>query len=600
MAAILKPKPGESLADLRPDVAAEWHPTLNGGLTAYDVRPGCNADVWWRCSTCGHEWKNKVYKRGTAGRGCPPCGIARRAAAAAKPRPGESLAEAAPDVAAEWHPTLNDGLTPAEVRVGSGRAVWWKCSRCQHEWQAAVNKRSQVGIGCHKCAVAHRAVLRSTPKRGNSFADRFPEAAAEWHPTKNGHLTAHDVRPASSKRVWWLCSEGHEWTVSPSNRQRGEQCPECDEARRAIAKSTPKAGRSLADLYPDVAVEWHPTKNAPLTAADVNPGARQHRWWQCRAAGHVWAAPPYKRVDRGDGCPECSTIGVSARQLRLEYELAAAGLAVAHGHPPIPVKHRRPVRADIVIPSLGIVVEYDGVRFHADLDRRDRAQTDALNAAGWTVLRVRELPLHSVGGYEVFVSPTEPIKTVTVKVLQELAEIGCVAERFDDYLRDLQVWAEAAANQAIYRHRAVSLATEFPAIAAELDPAKNDGITADRIHPGSKTKFVWTCSECSNEWRSQVGIRTRGSGCPRCGYRTVARKRSAPQAGESFADLFPDAAREWHPTRNGELTPDQLRPASGVRAWWLCSRGHEWRAVVATRRSSGCPECYGARRAHRD
>lgn len=592
VAAILKPQPGRSLADLRPEVAAEWHPTHNGDLTPHDVRLGCNAKVWWRCSTCGHEWQTTVDKRGTAGRGCPKCGTMRRAATQARPRPGESLAEAAPAVAAEWHPTRNGDLTPERVRVGSGKLAWWRCAECGHEWRTAVNKRGRVGIGCHKCAVARRARLRSTPKPSGSFGHKFPDAAAEWHPTLNGDLTAFDVRPASQKRVWWLCKEGHVWNVSPANRQRGEQCPQCDDAQQAITKATPKPGRSLADLYPDIAAEWHPTLNAPVTAADVNPGSRTKRWWQCKHGGHVWASPPYKRANRGDGCPDCSMIGVSARQLRLEYELAAAGLPVVHGHPPIPVAQRRPVRADIVVPELHLIVEYDGARFHATLDSRDRSQTSALDAAGWTVLRVRELPLHGLGGHEVFVAPAEPIKSVTIKVLRALAKLGYAAERLDEYISDPDIWAEAEANNAIHRYRIISLASEFPTVAAELHLDKNHGITAERIHPRSHTKFIWVCSDCSHEWVTAVHLRTSGHGCPRCGYRTVARKLARPQPGESFADRFPDAAREWHPTRNGELTPNQLRPASNFRAWWLCARGHEWQAVVHTRRKSRCPECY--------
>lgn len=592
MVTILTPQPGQSLADLLPEVAAEWHPTLNGDLTPQDVRVGCNAEVWWLCSTCGHEWRNKVYKRGTAGRGCPPCGIARRAAAQAQPGPGESLSEAAPTVAAEWHPTLNGYLLPEQVRVGSGKLAWWKCGLCGYEWRTSVNRRGRGGSGCHKCAVVRRAVLRSTPEPGRSFGDVHPDAALEWHPKLNGDLTAFQVKPASQKRVWWQCVAGHVWSVSPANRQRGEQCPDCDEARRATAKATPKPGRSLADLYPDIAVEWHPTLNAAITAADVNPGGRQKRWWQCKRAGHVWAAPPYKRVDRGDGCPDCSTIGVSARQLRLEYELAAAGLPVAHGHPPIPVPQRRSVRADIVAPELLLIIEYDGVRFHADIASRDRKQTAALNAAGWTVLRVRETPLQGLGGHEVFVTPTEPIKSVAVKVLRALENMGYTATRTDEYLRDPHVWAESEANRAIHRHRTVSLASEFPAIAAELHPRENHGITADRIHPGSHTKFVWICSDCSHQWTTAVHLRTAGHGCPECGYRTVARKLALPRPGESFADLFPEATREWHPTRNGDLTPYDLRAASNVRAWWLCAHGHEWEAVVSTRRKSRCGECY--------
>jgi hypothetical protein len=62
--------------------------------------------------------------------------------------------------------------------------------------------------------------------------------------------------------------------VKPADRQRGELCPECAKRLRAIAKSTPKPGRSLADLFPDVAAEWHSTLNDPVTGSEVNPGSK--------------------------------------------------------------------------------------------------------------------------------------------------------------------------------------------------------------------------------------------------------------------------------------------------------------------------------------
>jgi hypothetical protein len=37
-----------------------------------------------------------------------------------------------------------------------------------------------------------------------------PELAAEWHPTRNGELSAENVTAGSSKKVWWSCKFGHE------------------------------------------------------------------------------------------------------------------------------------------------------------------------------------------------------------------------------------------------------------------------------------------------------------------------------------------------------------------------------------------------------
>jgi very-short-patch-repair endonuclease len=73
-------------------------------------------------------------------------------------------------------------------------------------------------------------VPSGAPKLGESLADLFPAAAAQWHPTKNGELTPADVTFGSPKGVWWQCPvvASHEWKVGPSNRTgRGDGCPEC-------------------------------------------------------------------------------------------------------------------------------------------------------------------------------------------------------------------------------------------------------------------------------------------------------------------------------------------------------------------------------------
>ena len=61
----------------------------------------------------------------------------------------------------------------------------------------------------------------------------------------------------------------------------------------------------------------------------------------------------------------------------------------------------------------------------------------------------------------------------------------------------------------------------------------------------------------------------------------------------SLAKLYPALASEWHPTKNGNLTPEMFTPGSNERVWWLCEKGHEWKTKICHRCSgSGCPECY--------
>lgn len=219
------------------------------------------------------------------------------------------------------------------------------------------------------------------------------------------------------------------------------------------------------------------------------------------------------------------------------------------------------------------------------------------------MLRVREEPLTPLGGNEVFVSPTESIKSVTRKVLEGLNSMGYDASRRRDYLREPALWAERAANNALRRYRAKSLATEHPDLARQFDVEANDGISPEGVHPGSMNKYWWTCDECGYKWQASVSQRLAPRGCKPCGVRRRANGRSQPQPGKSFADLFPEVAKQWHPTKNGPLTASQVAPASNKLVWWQCHRGHEWQARVATRREFGqcrlCPISESGRKRRR-
>ena len=46
---------------------------------------------------------------------------------------------------------------------------------------------------------------------------------------------------------------------------------------------------------------------------------------------------------------------------------------------------------------------------------------------------------------------------------------------------------------------------------------------------------------------------------------------------------YPHLVKEWHPTRNGELTPDDFTHGSRKKVWWLCPKGHSYKATIGMR-----------------
>tara|TARA_B100000886_G_scaffold199121_1_gene137252 strand:+ start:208 stop:423 length:216 start_codon:yes stop_codon:yes gene_type:complete len=64
---------------------------------------------------------------------------------------------------------------------------------------------------------------------------------------------------------------------------------------------------------------------------------------------------------------------------------------------------------------------------------------------------------------------------------------------------------------------------------------------------------------------------------------------------KSLGFLDPEISKEWHPTKNGELTPFDFSKGSRKKVWWQCSKktNHEWEAKIADRKNgTGYPDCY--------
>lgn len=212
-----------------------------------------------------------------------------------------------PELRAEWHPTRNQGLSPETLGVSSRRVVWWRCSRCGHEWQATVASRAQTSSGCPRCVsedASRRAlsmlkarVLERAPER--SLLVTHPELVAELHPTRNPGFDPEFLLVGSGKVLWWRCATcGHEWRANVSNRARGGGCPACS------GYYTPPS-RSLAALHPELLTEWHPSRNKGIDPFRYSPGSRKTVWWRCAKCRHEWRARIEQRAQHDAGCPEC-------------------------------------------------------------------------------------------------------------------------------------------------------------------------------------------------------------------------------------------------------------------------------------------------------
>lgn len=228
------------LATTHPNIATQWHPTLNGDLTPEHYTAGAQAKPYWQCDK-GHEWEASIYSRTRSNTTCPYC--AGRLAI-----PGETdLGTTHPNVAAQWHSTLNGNLTPQQVKAHSNKKVWW-LGECDHEWETTISNRTK-GKNCPYCA--KRLVDPTT-----SFAGIYPELTKFWSETNT--KPAVEASMHIKTPIVWVQECGHEFTRTIKAFISNQTCPECEQVKTLTPQVAMKQTQTPA-ITPPILTAPQPT-----------------------------------------------------------------------------------------------------------------------------------------------------------------------------------------------------------------------------------------------------------------------------------------------------------------------------------------------------
>ena len=412
-----------------------------------------------------------------------------------------------PELAKEWHSTKNGNLNPSDISDGSDKKIWWHCKK-GHEWEISCYRRTKRKSGCPYC-------VNQKVCADNCLATTHPELVEEWHPTKNGNITPNDIVAGTCKKYWWKCNKDHEWEAVSNNRTGKNKtgCPYC--SNKFIC-----ADNCLATTHPELAKEWHSTKNNNLTSNDVVAGSNKKVWWVCNKK-HEWKASCNGRIQKKTqgrtDCPYCIN-----QKVCIDNCLATTN--------PELIKEWNITKNDNLTPN-DIVA--------------------GSNKKVWWICNKKHEWKAIVNGRT------------------KLNKKGC------PYCVNQKVCADNC------------LATTHPELAEEWHSTKNDNLTPNDVVAGSHKKVWWVCNK-KHEWEVSPLKRTfQKRGCPYCVNQKVC-------ADNCLATTHPELAKEWHSTKNDNLTPDEVTAGSDKKVWWICSKGHEWEAVCGTRtekRKNGCPIC---------
>ncbi|MCR5083132.1 MAG: zinc-ribbon domain-containing protein [Parasporobacterium sp.] len=159
------------------------------------------------------------------------------------------------------------------------------------------------------------------------------------------------------------------------------------------------------------------------------------------------------------------------------------------------------------------------------------------------------------------------------------------------YLSGQKVWPEFN-----------DLESNYPDLAREWHPIKNGNLKPSDVTTHYTKKVWWylpyddpkTGKHFDFEW--EVSVDSRVNNDSKCPY------LSGQAVWPGFNDLAlnrSDLAAEWHPTKNGKLTPKDVTVSSGKRVWWYLPYDDpktgkhfdfEWKAKIYHRvKGEGCP-----------
>ncbi len=428
----------------------------------------------------------------------------------------------------------------------------------------------------------------------NCLATTHPHLIKEWHPTKNGDLTPHDVTAGSHKKVWWKCDKGddHEYYTIIKDKTSGRGCSVC--AGKKVVESN-----CLATVYSHLAKEWHPTKNGNLTSHSIAAHSGKIVWWKCdKGDDHEWPSSILNRA-YGNGCAVCSGKKV----------VKSNCLATTHPHL---IKEWHSSKNGNLTPNNVSAGSHKKVWWKCDKgydheweaaisNRTGKNQRGCPICAGQKVVKSNCLATI----HPHLVKEWHPIKNADLTPYDVTAgsnkKVWWKCNKSDDHewkavIRSrtgkIQNGCAICAGYKVVKSNC--LATTHPHLIKEWHPNKNGDLTPYDVTAGSNKKVWWKCDKDNDHiWETVISNRTakKQRNCPICVGKKVVKSNC-------LATTHPQLAKQWHPTKNGKLTPYDVVAGSGKKVWWKCYEGndHEWNASISSRTGkirSGCAVCAG-------
>ena len=423
-------------------------------------------------------------------------------------------------------------------------------------------------------------------RRPATLAD-FPLLVSQFSP--NQELSPSQLTPSSNRKVEWKCEQSHTWVTSVAQRTRQNTgCPFCANQR------VWPGFNDLETHFPDLAREWHPTKNQSVRPSQVLHGSNTKYWWICES-GHEFDTTVSRRTKRGVGCRVCS--GNEVR--KGSNDLATKCPEVASqwdfernsGMSPSQVTYGSSKKRWWLCSTY----KHSFVASPAKRTGSEKADCPYCSnqklLVGFNDLGTVWPELAAQWDYAKNFPKTPEDFPLT---LSQAVWWKCPERKHESWRSKSRKSTDCPVcmNQVLLSGFN-DLASKQPALARQWHPTLNGGASPTDTLTGGRQKVWWLC-DIGHHWEASVYSREK-SGCPYCGFKRL-------WAGfNDLATVAPDLALEWDVPRNGQLAPNGIMSSVSTQVWWKCMQDDShpsFRQSPNTRsrrrkddRRSGCPVC---------
>lgn len=506
----------------------------------------------WRCSK-GHIFPRHYSNLRGPARQCPICN-------GRKPRIVDEFPE---QVKMYFDPDRNPEIEIEFTMSGSSMEIEWLCPVHTSHWpgkpKSVTSAWKKGESGCPSCSGKMKKVERDY----HALASRV---GISWI---GGGLPNNTQTP-----TLWTCKEGH---IFPrdygSINFKWTGCPVC------------KGGKPrLLDEFPNqVGIYFDPDRNPDIKIDFIMSGSNKQIVWYCAEHHREWSAGPNSIVRSwSEGRSGCSVCSGTVKRTKDDYRALAKERDLEWLGPQLPE-------------STGANTLWRCFKGHIF----PRYYSNLSGPA-------RECPICNGGLPRLIDAYPEQVaeyfdRDKNPEIAIEFIMSGS-SKTVEWYCREhdrqwpappssiYRAWSEGRSGCSVCSGTAKRTKDDYHALAMHLEIVW----LGKKLPLDNKTKTDWRCDK-GHEFPSTYNQLSRGHGCLYCAGRLAS-------SDNNLHVKYPGVAKLWHPSKNGETTPNDVVPGSHDEYWWQCSANpelHEWEASVKSvvrsnlTGNEGCPFCSG-------